>query len=637
MTFARGLALIADLVFLSIAASTLLVALRSTRRAHRDVAMFFVSGGITVLISLSQVRHPALTAISSIGLIALPVLLLRIVRDFTSVSRGVMVLSTAAFAISAGIVLALPAPLPRAAVLFIIGYIIVTNVYATVRFVAHSRLARGARKRRKQAVAVGTFLLAVLFLVAGLRTVIPQYQAALTAISAFCSLGCTVGYFLGFAPPDVVRRGWQHPGLTAMVRRLSEAPSARTFEELVAALEQALSEGFTAPHARIALWDVQLSRLVAPSQDRSTLIPAERANQTLAYRVFATRQPLFVDDASEADPANRDIYERFQAKTLLAVPITVRDDVIGVVTLFGEHPLLFAEDDLSTLTAVAPTIAAVIEGWQLTEKRSAASALEESLALEREFLAAAAHELRTPLTSILGESQLLERRLAGDSVDRALQNAHRITTQATRMRVLVNDLLSVARDTAGFVDELVPADVLEIARTVAEDFPGVHVAGEPIEAPVDAKRIAQVVRNLLDNARKYGPGDAPIEVRVLRERADVRIEVQDRGVGVSPAERDRIFDRFFRGAMMEHSTTEGMGLGLYLCRCIVEEHGGRIWVESSGAGSTFVVTLPLSASAGPPTSRASSVEGDTSEASLAGSAEAAAPAAPTTSTSPAVA
>ena len=211
MTFARGLALIADLVFLSIAASTLLVALRSTRRAHRDVAFFFVSGGIAVLVSLSQVRHPVLTAISSIGLIALPVLLLRIVRDFTSVSRVVMTLSAASFAVSVGLVLVLAAPLPRPAVLFIVGYIIASNVYATVRFVAHSRLAQGARKRRKQAVAAGTFLLAALFFVAGLRTVMPQYQAVLTVISGFCSLGCTVGYFLGFAPPDVVRRGWQHP------------------------------------------------------------------------------------------------------------------------------------------------------------------------------------------------------------------------------------------------------------------------------------------------------------------------------------------------------------------------------------------------------------------------------------------
>jgi signal transduction histidine kinase len=261
--------------------------------------------------------------------------------------------------------------------------------------------------------------------------------------------------------------------------------------------------------------------------------------------------------------------------------------------LFGDTPPLFAEDDVATLTALSTPVAAAIQNWQLTEERAAAAAFEESLALERDFLAAAAHELRTPLTSILGEAQLLSRRLASDAIERARDNATHIALQATRMRDLVNDLLSVARDSAGFVDELEEDDVFAIASAIGRDFPNVRIEGEQAIAEVDRRRIGQVVRNLLDNASKYSPGGAPVDLRVHPVEDHVVIEVEDRGIGVPASERTRIFERFVRGASTQHSETEGMGLGLYLCNRIIEEHGGTIRVESgSEGGSLFIVSLP---------------------------------------------
>ncbi|MEI6665405.1 MAG: ATP-binding protein [Chloroflexota bacterium] len=163
------------------------------------------------------------------------------------------------------------------------------------------------------------------------------------------------------------------------------------------------------------------------------------------------------------------------------------------------------------------------------------------------------------------------------------------------MRDLVNDLLSVARDLSGFVDELEDDDVFAIANAIGRDFPNVRIEGEPTIAPIDGRRIGQVVRNLLDNASKYSPSDTPVDLRVHRVNDRVVIEVEDRGIGVPHAERTSIFERFVRGAATQHSETEGMGLGLYLCHRIVEEHGGTIRVESgSEGGSLFIVSLPRS-------------------------------------------
>lgn len=505
-----------------------------------------------------------------------------------------MIASILSFVASVAVVLLATPPLPGWVTLAILGYIIVSNLYATVRFAARARVAQGSRKRRKQAVAVGTTFLALLFVVAGATTFIPGSADVYTMLTTGCSLGVTIGYFLGFAPPALLRRGWQYPGVATFIGTLNRAAGSHSLRELVGSIESGLSTAFGTPRAVVALWDPEHKRLVPPTLD-APLFTSEQARTSLGYRSFVARRALFVDDATRVDPANRETYERNHVTALLTAPLIVGGTPIGAIMLFGDTPPLFAEDDVATLTALSAPVAATIQNWQLTKERTAAAAFEESLALERDFLAAAAHELRTPLTSILGEAQLLGRRLAADAIDRARDNAGHITLQATRMRDLVNDLLSVARDSSGFVDELEDDDVFAIANAIGRDFSNVRMEGEPTIAPIDGRRIGQVVRNLLDNASKYSPSDTPVDLRVHRVNDRVVIEVEDRGIGVPQAERTSIFERFVRGAATQHSETEGMGLGLYLCHRIVEEHGGTIRVESgSEGGSLFIVSLPTS-------------------------------------------
>jgi signal transduction histidine kinase len=123
-----------------------------------------------------------------------------------------------------------------------------------------------------------------------------------------------------------------------------------------------------------------------------------------------------------------------------------------------------------------------------------------------------------------------------------------------------------------------------------------HGTSEALVASVDPPRLEQVVENLLENAFKYGADDQPPELRVWREEEEARIAVVDHGAGIPEADRQRIFERFYRAKNAQGITDTGMGLGLYICRRIVQEHRGRIWAEpTDGGGTTFVVALPLTA------------------------------------------
>jgi signal transduction histidine kinase len=214
-------------------------------------------------------------------------------------------------------------------------------------------------------------------------------------------------------------------------------------------------------------------------------------------------------------------------------------------------------------------------------------------------LGTAAHEIKNGLGPLAMTLQLAERRaLAGELVP-----AHDLTfarAQVRRISRLVNDLLDVTHvdteqlpirarlgDLAATVQEAI--DIFEHGnvRQVARALPS-----EPVTLPFDHDRILQVLLNLLENAAKYAPLPAPIAVAVTHDALGARVEVRDGGPGLSPADQRRVFDRFTR-ARDPDDDTRGLGLGLYLCRSLVERHGGRIGVDSEpGRGATFWFELP---------------------------------------------
>jgi signal transduction histidine kinase len=210
------------------------------------------------------------------------------------------------------------------------------------------------------------------------------------------------------------------------------------------------------------------------------------------------------------------------------------------------------------------------------------------------------HELRSPLTAIRGYTDtLLESGPWDTDTERELLGI--IGDSAAKLSHLVDDLLDAAKVQAGVLRlEREPVRLERIVRKVVAQFRTlapdrvfrVEVApGLPL-ADADPLRIEQVLTNLVENAVKYSPGGGPIRVRVAGGRP-LTVSVGDLGIGIAPEHVDRLFERFYRVEDGLARSTKGVGLGLFICKSLVEAHGGRIWVESElGRGSTFYFTVP---------------------------------------------
>jgi signal transduction histidine kinase len=214
-------------------------------------------------------------------------------------------------------------------------------------------------------------------------------------------------------------------------------------------------------------------------------------------------------------------------------------------------------------------------------------------------LAAAAHEIKNALGPLGMTLQLAERQLlAGQPVppaDLAFARA-----EVRRLAALVDDLLDLTRADLGelafrprAVDlRAVVTEAVETFRRGRSAVLAVELPDAPLPVSGDVGRLVQVLINLLENAVRYAPVGLPVVVAALRTEANAaRIEVRDRGPGLSADEQARIFNRFVRGAAAEG--TSGLGIGLYICRAIVERHGGAIGVDSvAGVGATFWIEIP---------------------------------------------
>lgn len=233
--------------------------------------------------------------------------------------------------------------------------------------------------------------------------------------------------------------------------------------------------------------------------------------------------------------------------------------------------------------------------------------IEESFAERREterrlrqFVADASHELQTPLTSVRGYAELF-RRGAAQRPDDLATTMRRIEAEATRMGVLVDDLLLLARLDQGrpMDDERLDltalvAELVADARVVEPDRPIEAIADGPVIVRGDDARLRQVVGNLLSNARAHTPAGAAVVVRTLQREDEAVVEITDSGPGLAAEHAERVFERFFRADPSRARASGGSGLGLSIVASIAEAHGGRAEVTSTpGEGATFRVILPL--------------------------------------------
>ncbi|HEX2415724.1 MAG TPA: HAMP domain-containing sensor histidine kinase [Thermoleophilaceae bacterium] len=231
----------------------------------------------------------------------------------------------------------------------------------------------------------------------------------------------------------------------------------------------------------------------------------------------------------------------------------------------------------------------------LGELGAARGETEATLDRQRAFVADASHELRTPLTSILANLELLESELDGEQKEMAASALR----SSRRMRRLVGDLLLLARADAGRESPRAPVDLAAVASEAAIEAgslaPGDPVsvdAPEPVVVTGVEDDLHRLASNLVENALIHTPQGTPVTVSVRREGDSAVLEVADRGPGVPPALRERVFERFARGGE-DAAPSGGSGLGLAIVRAVSDAHGGSVRLgDAEGGGARFTVTLP---------------------------------------------
>lgn len=238
------------------------------------------------------------------------------------------------------------------------------------------------------------------------------------------------------------------------------------------------------------------------------------------------------------------------------------------------------------------------------EKASEAEGLRRSEKLKSALLDAVTHDLRTPLTSIKAATTMLIAEHEKDDIHRTLEPAGRgdlldvINEETDNLNAFVESMVGLAKIEAGetgwekgemAVDEIIANALQRASRSTIDRHVIVSTADGVPAMNVDAKAVAEVLYNLIDNAVKYSPPGSAIQIDVVPAGDWVRFSVEDEGRGIPESERENVFHKFYRA----DKTAKGFGIGLAIVRGIIEAHNGRIWIEDGRKGSRFIFELPV--------------------------------------------
>ncbi|MEI7744323.1 MAG: ATP-binding protein, partial [Chloroflexota bacterium] len=341
-----------------------------------------------------------------------------------------------------------------------------------------------------------------------------------------------------------------------------------------------------------------------------TVIPV---GEGITGRVAADRTPIAVRDIREDDRFLwvRGLDQRRFVASMLSVPLTWHDQVVGVLNIQTEDIRDFSGSEVAQLSAIASLLAGIVEKGRLQQEAEAQVAQLQALDQARnELIALVTHELRTPLavvrayTDLLAEEPHLDGRQSRDALRRQTRAnwRHGTVEQIARLDRLVDSILESVRVVPGLPAELASIDLHEFVGDLLEHVaPLLHrhrpelARSRRLHVLADPARLRQVMEHLLENAVKYAPPDTRVELDWTLVEGVARIAVSDEGPGIPPEWRERIFEPYSR---RETLTARGSGIGLYAARRLAESMRGRLWCEpAAGGGARFVLALPASIAA----------------------------------------
>jgi signal transduction histidine kinase len=347
--------------------------------------------------------------------------------------------------------------------------------------------------------------------------------------------------------------------------------------------------------------------------------PVDRGN--VPGRAVIERQTIHIHDLKALAgeyPGARGLAQG--VRTELSTPLLREGEPIGVILIRRTEVCPFSEKQIALLKTFADQAVIAIENVRLfheTQDKNrqlqiANERLQELDRLKSDFVANVSHELRTPLTAIKGAVDLVLREVPGPLTEKQMHYLTRVRSNTQDLAGLINDLLDLSKIEEGKIElqaERVSLgglihEVMETLRPIAAEK-SIELAAELEPSAlvwVDRDKVTQVLTNLIGNAIKFTPLHGHVSLFSTRKSDGwVRVSISDTGPGISADEREKIFDKFYQIAANGESKPKGTGLGLTICKTLIELHGGKIWVESERrGGSVFHFTLPAAVEAKPP-------------------------------------
>ena len=422
---------------------------------------------------------------------------------------------------------------------------------------------------------------------------------------------------------DVTERKRAHGQIQLQLKRLSAlreinlaVTSTLDLRSVLSVLMQTIER--LLPYSALQVWlkdheTGELTRAACWNLDEKDWMTRKLSGiPALVRAAMEERRPILVPNI-QTDPRtlDHDFYRRNGLITYLGVPLLTPHETHGVLVFLTREAHEFDDGEVSFLVSVANQTGMAIQNSQLYEKiHKQAAELEKANNLQADFTAMIAHDLRSPLSNIIGIADMMQQGLFGPVCEEQRNWLERMHNNGKNLVRLVSDFLDVSKLESGSIElQNSSTDVLDLIRNIVVNYQPVATrknialtcAGNDSLAPIqaDARRLDQVITNLLSNALKFTDEGGAVEIRVVPEQKfGIRVEVQDSGIGIAAGEIANLFQKYRQADSTQAFAHQGTGLGLVICKMIVEAHGGKIWIESTeGKGTTFFLTLPDQAQA----------------------------------------